>query len=125
MNKPKRKRTPAHQVNRRQKALAIKALTSIVESPDAAEYVRARAAAALLNNGKDAPDSDVPMREPDAPGAIIILPDNGRDRRVVRLGPERVGQSFIYDSRTPEGIADMERWKAEAIAAGHAILAPQ
>ena len=121
----KRKRTPAHRVNRRQKALAIKALTSIVESRDAAEYVRARAAAALLNSGKEAPDPDAPLRDPDAPCAIIILPDNNRDRRIVRFGPERVGQGFIYDPRTPEGLADCARWRAEAEAAGHKIIAPQ
>jgi hypothetical protein len=74
----KRKRTPAHKVNRRQKALAIKALTAIVSSPDAAEYVRAKAAAALLNNGRDAPDSDTPLRDPDAPRIYTVLPDNER-----------------------------------------------
>jgi hypothetical protein len=126
MNKPKRNRTPAHRVNRRQKALAIKALTAIVESPDAAEYVRGRAAAALLNNGKDAPESDVPLRDPAVPRAIIFLPDNHRNRRsLVPLGPQGGSSPVIYDSSTPEGLADYARWRAEAVAAGHTIIAPQ
>ncbi len=206
MNKPKRKRTPGHRVNRRQKALAIKALTSIVEAPDAATYVVARAAAALLNGGKDAPDSDVLLRDPDAPGTIIFMPRKGKhvgqredeshfewsDRIHARVegcraaycasigepydpmrplpyspwpvpgsDPEleaevarRVDEAeaaeverqranprpapvevlgprpdapgnIIYDAGTPEGLADYRRWRAEAEAAGHKVLAPQ
>ena len=108
MDKAKRNRTPAHRVNRRQKALAIKALTAIVELPNAAEYVRARAAAALLNGGKEAPESDVPLRDTDEPRTIIFLPDNHRDRRsLVPLGPRQGGSSpVIYDFSTPQGLAD-------------------
>ena len=124
MNKPKRNRTPAHRVNRRQKALAIRALTAIVESPDAAEYMRARAAAALLNGAREAPDSDVPLRDPNAPGTKIFLPDNGRNPNV-KFGPQGNTSPIIYNSSTPQGLSDYARWRAEAVAAGHAIIAPQ
>jgi hypothetical protein len=206
MNKPKRKRTPAHCVNKRQKALAIKALTSIVESPDAATYVVAKAAAALLNNGKDAPESDVPLLDPDAPRTVIFLPRRDRhpgqrddesgvewsDRIKAKVEGRRaaycehIGEAYdsmrplpcwpwpvpgsnpeleaeadrmadeeeaaeierprahprpalvevlgpredapgvvIYDSRTPDGLADYRRLRAEAEAAGHKIVEPQ
>ena len=71
----KRRRTPGHLVNRKQKALAIKALTAIVSSPDAAEYVKAKAAAALLNSGRS--EVDIPLLEPDAPKRFVILPAKG------------------------------------------------
>jgi hypothetical protein len=114
----KRKRTPAHRVNKRQKALAIRALTSIVESPDVAEYVRAKAAAALLNNSKDV-DADAILQDDDRPWKVIILPDKFtdpgvrygqyEDRQGVIIVPtgyplEVQPESFYKDAPKPQGI---------------------
>ena len=76
MKKPRR-RTPAHRVNRKQKALAIKALSEIVQS-DAQPYVKAKAAAALLNNGRE-PADGLPERDPNEPRKLVVLPDKGND----------------------------------------------
>jgi hypothetical protein len=89
----KRNRTPAHRVNRKQRALAIRALTAIVSSPDAAEYVKAKAAAALLNNCKDA-DADAILQDDDRPWTVVILPDKGNDPGV-RYGQYEERQSVI------------------------------
>jgi hypothetical protein len=74
-----RRRTPSHKVNRKQKALAIKALTSIVQSDDAQPYVKAKAAAALLNGGREPTDDPAFARDPDAPRKLIVLPDKEND----------------------------------------------
>ena len=50
MPTPKR-RTPRHQVNRRQKALAIRALEKVVADPNSPTHAVATAARALLNDG--------------------------------------------------------------------------
>lgn len=76
-----KRRTPAHKVNKRQKALAIKALTSIVESDDAQPYVKAKAAAALLNNGRE-PADGLPERDPNEPRKYVILPAKDGDANV-------------------------------------------
>ncbi len=67
------KRPPRHKVNHKQRAKAISALSRIVESPTAAEYVVAKAASALLGAAK-ADDDALPERDPDAPGVVIFLP---------------------------------------------------
>ena len=42
------------------------------------------------------------------------------------LGPREDSPGYIiYDFATPEGRADYRRWRAEAEAAGHKVLAPQ
>jgi hypothetical protein len=43
------------------------------------------------------------------------------------LGPraDHPGGVILYDAGTPEGREDYERWRAEAAAAGHAIIGPQ
>jgi hypothetical protein len=193
-----RKRTPKHQVNKRQRAAAIAVLESIVTSPTAAEYVRQKAAQTLLG--------DSGSRADDAPGTIIFLPKTSlhpgqradesaydfKDRRrawvegrracycqslgeaydpmkplpcwpyptpgsdtaledevdrmadeweaaeierqrpkprpalVEVLGPKKEGSSVvIFDGSTPEGREDRDRWRAEAIAAGHEVQAAQ
>jgi hypothetical protein len=198
MKKPRR-RTPSHKVNHKQKALAIKALTSIVQS-DAQPYVKAKAAAALLNGGRE-PDDVLPGVDPSAPTTVIFLPKKdllpgqredetaqtfkdrtraegrracycaslgepydakrplpfwpwpvpGSDaaledaadhmadaaeaawltaakptpREAEVLGPRADSNTVIYSTDTAEDRANFERWKAEAVAAGHAILAPQ
>ena len=76
-----KRRTPAHKVNKRQKALAIKALTSIVELDDAQPYVKAKAAAALLNNGRE-PADGLPERDPNEPRKYVILPAKDGDANV-------------------------------------------
>jgi hypothetical protein len=106
----KRSRTPAHKVNRRQKALAIRALTAIVSSPDAAEYVKAKAAAALLNNGRDAPDPDAPLRDPDAPQVVVTLPWNGRDH--VKFGDQ--GNGIIIENTANHPLDMPDRIRAHA-----------
>ncbi len=68
---------------------------SIGRPGHASPFRRYRRQDALERRREVASESDAHLQDPSAPGAII----NGRDRRVVRLGPERVGQSFIYDSR--------------------------
>jgi hypothetical protein len=94
----KRNRTPAHRVNRKQRALAIRALTAIVSSPDAAEYVKAKAAAALLNYGKDV-DADAILQDDDRPWKVIILPDKFIDPGV-RYGQYEDRQGVII---VPDG----------------------
>ena len=74
-----RRRTPAHKVNRKQRADAIKALASIVRS-DVQPYVKAKAAAALLNNGREPEDDNRAFaRDPNEPRKLVVLPDKGND----------------------------------------------
>jgi hypothetical protein len=61
---------------RKMKQDALKALHRIVES-SAPGYVQARAAVALLNNGRE-PDGALPGADPDAPRTIIFLPKKGK-----------------------------------------------
>jgi hypothetical protein len=199
------KRPPRHKVNHKQRAKAISALSRIVESPTAAEYVVAKAASALLGAAK-ADDDALPERDPDAPGVVIFLPRkplhpgqregeslhdlndrmraraegrracycqslgepyqamkplphwpwptpgsnpeledeadrmadewesaeverqraNPRPALVEILGPRADHPGLIiYDSNTEAGRADYQRWKADVIAQGHAILEAQ
>jgi hypothetical protein len=51
---------------------------------------------------------------------------NPRPEPIEILGPRPDDPGrVIYDSRTPQGLADYARWRAEAVAAGHKIIAPQ
>jgi hypothetical protein len=116
-------RTPAHTVSRRRRAQALNVLAAVVADDAAPTHARVAAARTLVQAEPKEPEDE--SDETKAPGAIIFLPDNGRDRRRVRLGPQGAGGSIIYDSMTPEGLADMRRWRAEAEAAGHQVIAPQ
>ena len=198
------KRPPRHKVNHKQRADAIAALHRVVKNPDAAEYVKAKAAAALISAAKIDDDGE-PDRDPDAPGTVVFVPrkdqlpgqredetrleftdrrkawvegrravyceksrrrlrsgtavallavatpgsdpelEDEADRRadeaeaaeverqrgnprpelVEVLGPQEDASVVIYNSTTPGGLADMRRWRAEAEAAGHKVLAPQ
>lgn len=104
---------------------ALEALHTVVRDGAVAPYVRAKAAASLLGADREAPDSHAPLLDPDAPRTLIFLPDNGRGRGPVKLGPQEDSGIVIFDSGTPEGLADYARWRAEAEAAGHKIIAPQ
>ncbi len=128
--KKKRNRTPAHKVNRRQKALAIRALADIVSSPDESvqPYVRAKAAASLLGADKTASADEPAVLDPDGPSVVIFLPHNGVEVRgfPTVFGPREDSPGVvIVDGRTAEGRADYLRWKAEAEAAGHRTISPQ
>ena len=199
------KRPPRHKVNHKQRASALSALARIVESPTAAEYVKAKAAASIIFASK-IDDGDAPERDDDAPGTMVFMPRKDRlpgqredetrleftdrrkawvegrravycehigedydparalpcwpwpvpgsdpeledeaDRRadeaeaaeierqrgnprpepVEVLGPQEDAPGVvIFDSTTQEGLADYARWRSEAVAAGHAIIAPQ
>jgi hypothetical protein len=78
MRKTTRRRTPAHKVNKTQRAAAIAKLAEIVDNDSVAPYVAAKAAAALLSAEKidrgDDPDGD-----PDAARTYLTIPDNQRD----------------------------------------------
>lgn len=51
---------------------------------------------------------------------------NPRPEPVEILGPRPDAPgNIIYDVGTPEGLADYRRWRAEAVAAGHSVIAPQ
>lgn len=67
------KRPPRHKVNHKQRADAIAALHRVVKNPDAAEYVKAKAAAALISAAKIDDDGE-PDRDPDAPGTVVFVP---------------------------------------------------
>lgn len=108
MKKP-RHRTPSHRVNKRQRAAAIKTLAAIVESPDAAEYVKAKAAASLLNDDREATDADSFAADPDAPRRFVILPDNGRQSNV-RYGLHSEDQCVVI---VPKG------WPMEVMPESH------
>jgi hypothetical protein len=204
MKKP-RHRTPAHRVNRKQRADAIKALHRTVGNPSAPEYTKIKAAAALLGAAK-IDDDGLPERDPAAPGVVIFMPKKPlhpgqradeslhdfNDRTRARVEGRRaaycehIGEAYdsirplpcwpwptpgsnpdleaeadrmadaaeaaeverqranprpvlvevlgprpdapggiIYDSSTPDGLADYERWRAEAIAAGHKVIEAQ
>jgi hypothetical protein len=115
----KRKRTPPHRVNRKQRASAIAALSKIVADESVAPYVQAKAASALL--GADRAAADEPQRDPDAPRKFVILPANGRDANV-RYGlydddqivvqvptgwpMEVMPESHYRDVPKPVGVAD-------------------
>ncbi len=126
----KKRRTPAHRVNKRQRALAIKVLTSIVESPDVAEYVRQKAAQTLLQGDPDAPDTgSVVERDPDAPRKYVVLPDNGRNPHV-RYGLYDEGQltavvpaGWPSEIRPESDYASVER-PGDLLAARRAKLLP-
>ena len=128
----KRTRTPPHKVSKRQRASAIAALHQVVKNPAAAEYVRAKAAASIIFASK-IDDGSAPDRDDDAPRAVVFLPRKdpppGRQEEEppveFLLGPREDSPVVIYDSTTQEGLADCARWRSEAVAAGHAILAPQ
>ena len=72
------KRPPRHKVNHKQRAKAISALSRIVESPTAAEYVVAKAASALLGAAK-ADDDALPERDP-TPAETVFFPGRSRCR---------------------------------------------
>jgi hypothetical protein len=63
---------------RKMRQAALAALHGVVRNDSVPPYVRAKAAAALLNNGKEVADDPVFARDPDAPKIYAVLPDNGR-----------------------------------------------
>jgi hypothetical protein len=116
------KRPPRHKVNRKQRAKAISALSRIVESPTAAEYVVAKAAASIIFASK-IDDDGLPEVDPDGPKTLIFLP--AKQGMARPLGPQQGSNIAIFDSDTPEGLADYRRWRSEAEARGDSVLAPQ
>ena len=70
--------------------------------------MKAKAAAALLNNGKDAPDSDI-LRDPDAPQMYAVLPDNVRQADL-RYGVYSDDQTVVI---VPDG------WPMEVMPESH------
>ena len=77
--------------------------------------------------GSDPALEDDVDRRVDAAEAAEIARQRAHPRPdPVVLGPrEHSPDIILYDSQTPEGRADYARWRAEAVAAGHAVLAPQ
>ncbi|HZZ26213.1 MAG TPA: hypothetical protein VFE60_28305 [Roseiarcus sp.] len=96
----KRKRTPAHKVNRRQRAAAIAKLAEIVDSDSVAPYVAAKAAAALISAaGRD--DDAEDERDESTPGKVLIIPANGREH------PDQV-YGFPTDESEPRRVVILE-----------------
>lgn len=120
--KPKRRRTPAHKVNQRQRAAAIKALEKIVADPNAPTHAVAASARALLNDGRPSSEDEANAKAGEADARFVFLPSNGRETdlgktvyptlEAAREAAEAGEKSgiFIYD--TP----DSSRHRAEHIA---------
>ncbi|MGA9315011.1 MAG: hypothetical protein WBV77_10320 [Solirubrobacteraceae bacterium] len=50
---------------------------------------------------------------------------NPRPELIEVLGPQEGSHVVLFDASTPEGRADMARWRSEAEARGDKTLAPQ
>jgi hypothetical protein len=96
----KRTRTPAHKVNRRQRAAAIAKLSEIVDSDSVAPYVAAKAAAALLASAHREEDAD-DERDESAGLKTLVLPANGREH------PDQV-YGFPTDGSEPRRVVILE-----------------
>jgi hypothetical protein len=101
----------------RQRRLALDALVEVAVNPDAADHARAAAARALLNSGdkrRNGGDNDDDAEQPTP--LVMMLPDNGRDPAITRLGITRGEGSqyrIVYDAGSPEGLEDLARWQRE------------
>jgi hypothetical protein len=90
-------RTPAHQVNKRQRALAIKRLEGVLKDLDAPPHAVVSAGRALMFDDRD-PESDVIERDSDELQKCVILPDNEREANV-RYGLNEEGQTIVIVPR--------------------------
>jgi len=100
-------------------------LHDVIIAPGTPIYTKVSAAKALLRDG--AGDDDA--KEDRGPPPVLILPDNGRDPGLVKLGIDRLPEvvRIVYNGRTEAGIADLARWQAEVAAeldAAHPALLP-
>ena len=94
------KRPPRHKVNHKQRADAIAALHQVVKNPDAAEYVKAKAAASIIFASK-IDDGDAPDRDDDQSWRPVFLPPKNGDA-TVRYGQWHEGQRIFI---VPDGFA--------------------
>ena len=130
MKKSRHRRTPKHQVSRRQRADAIEALHRTVENPNAPEYTKIKAASAIINAAR-IDDDGLPERDPNEPRKYVILPAKGDpneryglydDDQLVVIVPrgfpaEVQPEGFYKDVPKPLGVVDENalcRVRAEA-----------
>jgi hypothetical protein len=100
---------------------ALRTLHEITTDPDAPDHARVSAAKRLV---KGEGDASVAAEAATRPRTWVLIPDNGRDPGVTVLGPTPGSCTIIYDSSTPEGLADLARWKAEIAAGAMPVALP-
>jgi hypothetical protein len=112
---------------RAMKDAALRTLHGVVTNPRSPTYAKVNAAKALIQGDRDEGDE---LQEDRGPPPVLILPDNGRDPALTRLGITRSEGviTIIYDGKSEAGVADLARWRAEVdaeIQAAHpALLLP-
>jgi hypothetical protein len=102
---------------------AIRTLHEVISAAGTPTYTRVSAAKALLRD--DADDDD--PKDPLAPPGVVIMPHNFRDERVLGITRSEGLIMILYDDRSEQGRADLERWRAEIAAeieSEHPVLLP-
>ena len=94
---------------------AWRALNEGVTDTGAADYARIAAAKAIV---KDDPDAAEAAAKDEPEPAILILPINGRNPTLESPGITREGHVFtiLYDAGSAQGLADLERFRADVAA---------
>jgi hypothetical protein len=100
--------------SRTMKDAALRTLHEVITAAGTPIYTKVSAAKALLRDGA----GDDEAKEDRGPPPVLILPDNGRDPGLVKLGIDRSPAvvRIIYDAKTEAGRADLARWQAEVAA---------
>jgi hypothetical protein len=95
---------------KRMRDKAIRALATVVDDPGSPTHARVTAARAIFGPPKDDEPED---SKPSGPRTTIWLPANGRGPEVLGPTGDPKQTTFIYDESTPEGRADLIRWRRE------------
>ena len=105
-------RTPLDRPTPAMRARAIRALDKIASDPNSPHHARVRAARSLYRVEDDEDDDIKPSRPP----TLVIMPASGRNPELEPLGIRWIeGAVWItYDDDSAQGIADRDRWIAEA-----------
>jgi len=96
----------------RMKDTAWRTLHAIAGDDNAADHARVSAARALVRDERD----DEPDIKPSRPPTLVIMPASGRNPELEPLGIRWLpGACWItFDADSPQGLADKDRWIAEA-----------
>jgi hypothetical protein len=100
---------------KRQRRDALAVLHEVAVDPAAADHARVAAARALVRDGRlsddDDPDAD---NGGDEPLPLIVLPDNGRDPDLPRVGYGAGGRPYLA-ILTPEELHEVEALRVDAL----------